>query len=73
MTEPQESMRVGKGDLAALSFRAQDELRDKISYLEGRTLTEGERVVVLLEARVTRTPGGGLIFGEVEGKAKHGM
>lgn len=73
MSEQQEAMRVSKGDLAALSFRAQDALRDKIGYLEGRTLSEGERVVVLIEAKVTRTPSGGLIFGDVEGRAKHGM
>lgn len=64
-------MRVKRGDLAALSLRAHDELRDAVAYLEGRALREGETVQVTIAAVVTRTPSGSLIFDRVYGKASH--
>ena len=61
------------GDLAALSFRAKDALNQATAYLKGRTLQENERVLILVEARATRTEGGALIFGAVTAEAKHGV
>jgi len=70
---PDEGMKIGRGDLAALSFRAKDALNAKAAYLEGRTLQENERVLIVLEFKPMRTPSGALIFGEPRTEVKHGV
>lgn len=67
-----DSLRVSKGDLVAISVRAKDELNRTLEFLEGRSLNEGESVQIILNAYVTRTATGSLIFGSVVGEATYG-
>ena len=69
---PVESMLVTRGDLVAVCFHMKDAIKDKVNWLEGRELQEGEEVTLEIKARVTRTPSGGLIFGGFNGEARLG-
>lgn len=64
-------MRVGRGDLARLSFELKDHVNPKMDYLEGRELELGQHVRISMIAKVVQTPAGGLIFGEFEGDVSH--